>query len=163
MHLILFYILTVFLINLIILIILKFDILSNHFIIFFSILVPFSFFIISLILIFIFNVILVKGLISYFRKKSNAVNGIELEELTSCIQSNQQNQFKKTQKLHYFTILISNIWGFLTSIPCYSASTILILLELKLISIVYNVMKIILKAQNFISIFFNSNHCINFL
>ena len=63
-------------------------------------------------MIFIFNVILVKGLISYFRKKSNAVNGIELEELTSCIQSNQQNQFKKTQKLHYFTILISNIWGF---------------------------------------------------
>jgi hypothetical protein len=61
------------------------------------------------------------------------------------------------QKSYYFTIIILDIWSFLTSTPYYILNSYFILFHLNVLSI-----ETLIILQILSSLFFNSNYCINF-
>jgi hypothetical protein len=74
----------------------------------------------------------------------------------------QKKTESKKQKSHYIVILLLSIWSILTSFPYYFLKTYNSLFNLKFISKSFDLQTVV-KSQIISSIFFNLNHCLNFL
>ena len=154
---------------------------GNFYIIHCNFISPFLFNIVPTILILTLNSLLVIQIIKYFKATSNqsihllASKRQKNIKKASCSNSNGKNNFKayasnynqryvkisQTQKSHYLVILVVAIWTVLTTMPYYSLNTYLLLFRLEIFEYHSN-SKIIRMLQIISSIFFNSNHCINF-
>ena len=156
---------------------------GNLYIVYCNLVSPFIFNIIPTILILFLNSLLVIQIVKYFRASSRqnihlmmARRPKNIRVSTSFSQSNGKNSIKtfvsstnqrpakisQTQKSHYFVILVVAIWTVLTTMPYYSLNTYLLLFRLEIFENQSSDTKVIRIAQIISSIFFNSNHCINF-
>ena len=136
--------------------------------------------VISIILILVFNSLLIKEIIIYYKNQRNEW----LRELNSRSQSNCNVQIKykknklirtnrlrsgimsRTHKAYYFVIILLGLWLILTGIPYYTLNFIFLNYNSNQnVTAIENIMKerkTLHKIQNIASTFFNSNHCINF-
>ena len=146
--------------------------LNNDFqIIYCSIVSPLLFNALPFISVLFLNSILVKEIISYYRNqeglKKNLTEGdISLELLDMKSSSFLVRKFCKkeethSKKSHYVVILLTNIWSILTIIPFYYFISCFTLININSFSTCFD-SKTVIIGQMVASIFFNSNHCINF-
>jgi hypothetical protein len=162
---------------------------GNLYLVYCNLVSPFIFNIIPTILILILNSLLVLQIVKYFRASSKQSIHLMIARArqpknnmrvvnTSFSESNTKNKtsmktfisnanqrpvkISQTQKSHYFVILVVAIWTVLTTMPYYSLNTYLLLFRLELFNNQSSDTKVIRIAQIISSIFFNSNHCINF-
>ena len=130
--------------------------------------------IIPTIVILILNSLLVKEIISYYKAKTKEglLKTGQLRKISDKRHSQvslvvhattktKQKQISRSQKSHYFIIMALTVWTVLTSIPYYSLNTYLLLFRLEIFENFLD-SKVIAITQVFSSMFFNSNHCINF-
>ena len=122
--------------------------------------------------IFVLNSILVCEIVKYYNHIPN-IDLLDQRGSLSCneqinhsvkrsISSNNQKSISKTQKSHYFIIVAVSVWTVLTTMPYYLLNTYLLLLRIDLFENHFESDAITI-AQIISSVFFNSNHCINFL
>ena len=137
------------------------DFKGKLYIIYCSFINPLIFNIIPTIAILIFNSLLVIEIVYYYRNKARKMfyfHGSQNEKLKQSF----RRSISQSQKSHYFVILVVAIWTVLTSIPYYALNTYLLLFRIEVFETLLDAKKIIL-AQAITSIFFNLNHCINFI
>ena len=131
--------------------------------------------IIPLIIILVINILLVEDRVSYYRKQFRKsivdMNGREsitmfefkdFKQRASSVREESMRKFsaKKfsiAQKSHCTVIILADIWSVLTSLPYYILNSYFILFQINIFEI-----ETIIITQIIVSIFFNSNHCINF-
>lgn len=149
-----------------------------------SLLSPIIFNIFPTIVILIVNSLLVIEIINYCRfkviDKHNCKRDVNFE--INSTSSNKQeilHQYKSikgTQKSHFFVIIILSFWSVITTIPYYICSSYDLLFRLSIFSKYFDSsergterdethqrMEFFRKIQIITSVFFNSNHCFNFL
>ena len=91
----------------------------------------------------------------HLRRRASSVN----QSFQVDINGNIMKQFlyNQKQKSYYFTIIILDVWSFLTSTPYYILNSYFLLFHLNVLSI-----ETIIILQIVSSVLFNSNYCINF-
>jgi hypothetical protein len=145
---------------------------ADFYIIYCTILFPIVFNIVPTIIIFVLNSILVCEIVKYYNHIPN-IDLLDQRGSLSCneqinnsvkrsISSNNQKSISKTQRSHYFIIVAVSVWTVLTTMPYYLLNTYLLLLRIDLFENHFESDAITI-AQIISSVFFNSNHCINFL
>ena len=92
---------------------------------------------------------------------SNHVDICKLRKDSATIRKFSKRETSKSQKSHYIFIFILSLWSTLTSIPYYLFNSYFSFLQLHFISNKFN-LETLTTIQITSSIFFNSNHCINF-
>ena len=132
---------------------------------------------IPLTIILVFNILLVHETVKYFRKKTVEKDAFNkdsrsaiviqyylkksnTERIISSLNSMREFRSKKftiTQKSHCIVIILSDIWAVLTSLPYYLISSYFILFQTNVFE-----METVVIIQFISSVFFNSNHCVNF-
>jgi hypothetical protein len=135
------------------------DFQGNTAIIFCTFINPLIFNIIPTITILVLNSLLVLEILNYYRNKSRMMfyfHGSQNKK------TSLKRSISQSQKSHYFVILIVAIWTVLTSIPYYALNTYVLLFRIEVLENLLDAKKIII-TQAITSIFFNLNHCINFL
>ena len=146
---------------------------NKRFILYCSLVSPFMFIAIPLIVILIINIMLAKELWVYNKKldtdyyientlnveysKRNTIVVINFRKTVTAL----RNPRNKGYKSHYVVILISSIWSILTSISYYSFLTYDFLFQFNIFSNNFD-LKSITKIQAISSVLFNSSHCIHF-
>ena len=141
---------------------------SEFYIIYCTILFPVLFNVIPTVIIFVLNSKLISEIVKYY----NQIPSIDLskqrrslvnKELISSsgISNNNQKPISKTQKSHYFIIVSVSVWTILSTTPYYFLNTYLLLSRIDLLENPFE-SNTIITAQILSSMFFNSNHCINF-
>ena len=83
------------------------------------------------------------------------------QSVVTVTRSNNREQ-STTQRSHYIVIFVSSLWSILTSIPYYCLNNYFYIFQLNFFSHYFEV-KTIITSQAISSVFFNLNHCINFL
>ena len=117
---------------------------------------PLVFNIIPTIVILVLNTLLILRIVNYSQNKrsSNLYASQTLDVI--------KNKITQSQKSHYFVILTVAIWTVLTSIPYYALNTYFFLFRIEVFENLLDPNKILI-TQAITSIFFNLNHCINFI
>ena len=141
-------------------------------IIYCTIVSPFIFNIIPTIVIFILNLILVARIFKYYRKNKmkerRQLTATKRLNVTFRRQSNQahvivysQLAFSRTQKSHFIVLIVISFWSVLTTMPYYLLNTFYLLFNLEIFSnrVDFNQIN---RIQIISSLFFNTNHCVNF-
>ena len=118
-----------------------------------------------------FNSILVKEIISYYRKQAEMKKNLnegeilleiyDMKSTNSVVRKFCKKEENHSKKSHYIVILVTNIWAILTIIPYYSFNSCFSLMAIDSFSRYFD-SKTVIIGQMMASIFFNSNHCINF-
>ena len=148
---------------------------GKAFILFCSLISPFIFNTMPLVIVLIINGLLFKEIWYDRRKKSLYAKKLSSDtrsrECISVLNKGKKSNIEmrifnkkettKSQKSHYIVILVSSIWSILTTIPYYSFNTFYSLFRLNFFSSHFH-MKTIQMIQVISSVLFNSNHCINF-
>ena len=125
------------------------------------------------ILILILNGVLVKEIINYYRIKPIetlcllTANRVIIEETgqSTCIFNSfyfNSKRLSRTQKSHYFILMMCGAWSVFSTIPYYFFKTYCALSHFEIMLKIFNLKTIFLLKVIF-SIFFHSNYCINFL
>jgi hypothetical protein len=151
-------------ISLIILILLKipgiitchFDYQGKFFIVYCTFINPLIFNIIPTIVILVLNSFLILRIVNYNQNKRSS------NLYASQTSDNIKIKVSQSQKSHYFVIMTVAIWTVLTSIPYYALNAYLFLFRIAVFEDLFDPNKIII-TQAITSIFFNLNHCINFI
>ena len=151
---------------------------NKPFIFYCSIVSPVFFYVVPSIVVLFLNGMLAKEM-CYVNEQISESYGIEINQLnavtaliyvdinntrkvsTAVIKKFSKRKTSKAQKLHYIFIFILSLWSTLTSIPYYLFYSYFSLSQLNIISNKFN-LEILTTIQSTSSIFFNSNHCINF-
>ena len=148
------------------------DICNENDFIYCSFVAPFLLTMISLIIIFILNGIMVKNIISFYRNRpktsiimvarkslATIVNFKETRKIafTSQISENNQ-QISETLKSLYFITMAYSSWLIITSIPYICIKIYFVLVRFNKISNNFD-LKTIFLIQMITAIIFNSNHC----
>lgn len=125
--------------------------------------------VIPTICILIINSLLIFGVVSYYRRKAKLEKKSTEWKLSTikahrtptvyirCVNYKPVDRFKKS---HYLVIIILAVWAVFTTIPYYLFNTFFLFFNLFLIG--PSNIKTFRILQIISSVFFNSNHCINF-